>query len=60
LLTLKFSSTDGVPLSDELTTEIKVLPRLIVSFSPLRPVIESSDKSFWRLHFIGTYLPSET
>ena len=59
LLTLKFSSTDEVPLSDEFTTEIKVFPRLIVSFSPLIPVIESSDVSLARLHLIGTYLPSD-
>ena len=59
LLTLKFSSTDEVSLSDEFTTEIKVLPRFMVSFSPPIPVITSSAVSFARLHFIGTYLPSE-
>ena len=59
LLTLKFSSTDEVSLSDEFTTEIKVLPRLMVSFSPPTPVITSSAVSFARLQRIGTYLPSE-
>ena len=59
LLTLKFSSTDEVPLSDEFTTEIKVFPRFMVSFSPPIPVITSSAVSFARLHLIGTYLPSD-
>ena len=60
LLTLKFSSTEGVPFSEEFTTEIKVFPRLMVSFSPPIPEITSSAVSFARLQRIGTYLPSET
>ena len=59
LLTLKFSSTEGVPLSEEFTTEIKVFPRLMVSFSPPIPEITRSDVSLERLQRIGTYLPSE-
>ena len=60
LLTLKFSSIEGVPFSEEFTTEIKVFPRLIVRRSPPIPEITSSAVSFARLQRIGTYLPSET
>ena len=58
-VTLKFSSMEGVPLSEEFTTEIKVFPRLTVIFSPPIPEITSSEVSPARLHWIGTYLPSE-
>ena len=59
-VTLKFSSIEGVPLSEEFTTEIKVFPRLMVSLSPPIPEITSSEVSLARLQRIGTYLPSET
>ena len=59
-VTLKFSSIEGVPLSEEFTTEIKVFPRLMVSLSPPIPEITSSAVSLARLQRIGTYLPSET
>jgi len=58
-VTLKFNSMEGVPLSEEFTTEIKVFPRLTVIFSPPIPEITSSEVSPARLHWIGTYLPSE-
>jgi len=60
LPTLKFSSTDDVPLSDEFTIEINVFPLLRVIASPPRPVIVSSEVSLARLHLMGAYLPSET
>ena len=59
-VTLKFNSMEGVPLSEEFTTEIKVFPRLTVIFSPPIPEITSSAVSLARLQRIGTYLPSET
>ena len=59
LLTLKFSSMEGGPFSEEFTTEIKVFPRLMVKRSPPIPEITSSAVSFARLQIIGTYLPSE-